>query len=593
MPRAHIAAAALAALLPLLVFGPSVATHHFVSLDDTLLITRNAAVHELTVRSVRHIFTSYDPELYVPLTLLSYQVEHALWGLVPAVYHASNLVLHIASTVMLFFLFSRLFRARWIALFCALLFALHPLQSEAVLWAAARKDVLSTFFFVLSLLIYETTRHDRRGRWWSVGAFFLGLLSKVTVATLPFVLLLLDCWQGRPISRKSVISKWPYFLLSAIFIVIALFGKRQNVATLGLISTFLLACKSTIFFLEKFLWPSSLSVLYPQETPVTITSAEFALPVAAVILLLCVVAFLWMRWRPGAIGLLFFLLTLAPGFANFWKNNYLFFASDRYVYIPIIGLLLALGAALDHLLHSPFPATIRARALPAVAAGLVIASSIATAVHADVWRDSRSLYHQTLALYPREGVALNNLGYILLSDGETEEGLALLHRAVAADPNHVQPRINIAQHYEKAGDMARAEEWFHKAVAALPPVPSAEDLGACYLLGVFLIDAGKIDEGLAALRLATEHAPHLSEPFLNLGLQLQKAGRIDEALAAFEHAIALNDRDIASRYHLAGIYAERGRLPEAREQLEKVTALDAGYEKAAEHLRAIRGLMGE
>ena len=169
--------------LTALIYLPGVIRNDFVSLDDMLLITNNEHVHGLSPIHIWRVFTSYDPELYVPLTLLSYQMEYSIAGLHPFLYHLDNLFLHLASTVLIFLLFKRLTKNEFLALFVAGLFALHPLQTEAVAWAAARKDLLSGFLILLSLLIFTEYRESgsRRFYKWSLAFYALALLAKVSV----------------------------------------------------------------------------------------------------------------------------------------------------------------------------------------------------------------------------------------------------------------------------------------------------------------------------------------------------------------------------------------------------------------------------
>src|SRR3989338_4884726 len=194
----------LLTVAPLLVYLPSVLHNGFVSIDDGLLITKNAAVQSLNPRTLWHIFTSYDPELYIPLTLFTYQMEWALAGAQPILFHLTNILLHIGSGIFLFLLLRRIFSVEIIAFFGALIFLLHPLHTEAVALAAARKDVLSAFFFLGSLYFYERSRQEKKEvfPWWSFAFFLLALLSKVTVVLLPILLILLD-WRRGDILRGA------------------------------------------------------------------------------------------------------------------------------------------------------------------------------------------------------------------------------------------------------------------------------------------------------------------------------------------------------------------------------------------------------
>ena len=204
--------------LALLVYGASL-TNEFVVWDDGLLIYENPIVQEISPWSITQAFTTYDPELYIPLTFLSYQIDYAIAGIEPFFYHFHNLVLHTLNAILILVCVYMLSRSKWIALFCGLVFLVHPVHTEAVVWASARKDTLSTFFFFGSLLSYlfyrEKMCHGEPGRTMtegssldrarddtvslshplylmSLGCFLLGLLAKVSVFSLPIILLLVD-----------------------------------------------------------------------------------------------------------------------------------------------------------------------------------------------------------------------------------------------------------------------------------------------------------------------------------------------------------------------------------------------------------------
>ncbi len=594
----------LGALLcvPFLVYLPSVIRDGFVSIDDSLLITKNGWIQSLTPWTVWHVFMSYDPELYIPLTLFTYQIEWAIVGGHPFLFHLTNLLLHIGSAVFIFLLLRRLFAWELIAFFGALLFALHPINTEAVAWAAARKDVLSSFFFFGSLFFYEqwlahrSSERSEGGRQdsntgiprLSLTFFFLALLSKVTVATLPIVLILLDWRRGERLQGKNLRDKLPYIALSGVFIVIALFGKAKGIGSLGFFKIGLLSCKAVVFYLAKLLWPAHLSVIYAQQTPVTLSSPEFFVPVVLVLILLSVIFLSRNRWRDLSVGLGFFLLTLLPNFANFWKNRFIFFASDRYEYIPSLGLILIVCSLGLWILHR------RPKAERSLVVTLGILSALLaflTFQQTRVWQSDIALYSNVLRWYPNSALAANNLGDAMVKSGKLNAAIPWFEIAVKNDPLYIQAMDNAGNVERERGNYDKARAWYEKAIAAISPDPRIEDLAPRYLLGELLMDQGKTDEALVHFTAAADALPTIAEPHYNLGLQYQKLGKTDEAIAQFEKAIELDSIHIASRYHLAGLYAEKGRLVEARGHLEQIVAVDPGYEKAAVHLQNIRKLL--
>lgn len=577
--------------VPVVVYLPSVLHNGFVSIDDGLLITGNPAIQSLSSRTIVRIFTSYDPELYIPLTLLTYQIEWLLAGAQPILFHFVNLMLHIGSGVFLFFLFRKIFGVTLISFFGALIFTLHPIHTEAVAWAAARKDVLSAFFFFGSLVFYEYGRQKTKegASRWSLIFFILALLAKVTASFLPFILLLIDRRRGERIDAKNLRGKLPYFALGATFVAIALFGKAQGISSLGLWKTALLSSKATIFYLQKLLWPARLSVIYGQQTPVGLNYAEFWLPAIMSASLIAVIALLWRRrFRNLSFGLSLFAIALLPNFANFWKNNFLFFASDRYAYIPSVGVIAIVCAACLWLL----------RRNPGVRIPIIVGMGTLCATfaflsfkQARVWRTDFSLYQNVLRWYPESAQAANNLGDAYVKAGMPEEALKLFARAVESDHAYIQAMVNAGSVERELGNFDAARGWYERAIGSISSDPRPEDLSSRYLLGELLVKIGSTEEGLSQFRQAAETLPYAAEPYYNLAVTLHALNRGAESIPIFEKAIALDPDHIASRYHLAGLYAERGRLSEAIIQLEAVMRIDPGYEKAAEHLANMRRLL--
>ncbi len=574
--------------LAVLLFAPSL-RNAFVGLDDGLLIYKNAAVGQLSPASILHIFTSYDPELYVPLTLLSYQVEHALFGFTPFWYHLTNILLHGGSTVLVFLVAERLMTGnRWAAFACAALFAMHPLNVEAVAWASARKDLLSAFFLLASLCAYlSPARRGFDGRYAASFAFFLlGLLSKVSVATLPLVLLLAN-WKNKRPWKESLREAVPFFALSAVFLVIAVFGKAQNLATLTLWQQALLLAKSAAFTLEKLMAPVGLSVMYEQLTPIRLLSAEFLIPLGVVLALIAGVVVSLRRNRLWAFALLFFGVTFLPTVATFAKNHMIFYASDRYAYLPSIGIFLLLGLLADRCMRHRF------RPMAAVPACVAVVLAVLTLSQQQVWLSSETLYAQAIRVTPASSIAYTNLGAVLIDKERIDEAVTALEKAVQLDPDNPAASSKLGALYHQKGHDDRALPLLLAGAAASDkrPVLSMEDLGPYYLLAEFLGDQGKTAEELEVFLHAVKRAPLLPEPHFNLALKYEKYGRLPDAAAEYTTAIELYPGYLDALYRLAGILSGEGRLPEAAALLQRIVDLNPGYEKALPHLQQIEALI--
>jgi protein O-mannosyl-transferase len=592
------------------VYLPSVIGNEFVTLDDTLLITRNAAVHGLTWDTIRTAFSTYDPELYVPLTLLSYQIEYAIAGLHPLLYHLTNLLLHLGSTVFVFLIIERITQNAQkstshpstlpragtqlptIAMFVTLLFALHPLNTEAVVWAAARKDVLSGFLVLLSVLGLLKFRDGEGARWYgvSIAAFALALMAKVSVLLVPFSLVILDLLSGNRQWRKHHREYLPFALLALLFGVIALFGKSTQVREVALLDHTLIAFKAIGFYVTKFIFPIGLTVYQPQLSSLSPLSAEFLIPTLIVIVLSGAAIIARNRLPLLTFGFAWFLLAIAPSFLTVWKNGILYFASDRYVYIGGMGLGLVLGIGLGDM----------ARRLPPRAArgGFVVAAvllSTLSLLQSRTWSDSTTLYSRALAIHPTFAPAESNLGSSVYEEGDQEAAMEHYKRAIALDPSLTPAHVNIGILKSKSGDTNGALAAFRTAVSVIPADRALlpEEVAAYSFLGSLLDELGHTDEAIATFRTATIRAPDDADAHYNFAVTLQKYREHSEAREHFLVYLKLKPRDLEARYRLSSVAAEMGLLEEAVEHLEYIVDRDPQYEQAGKHLENIRKLMEE
>lgn len=577
-------------LLTAVTYAPTV-RNDFVDFDDVQLIVENGATQELSTRTLRYAFTTFDPELYIPLTLVSYQVEGAVMGLRPGVVHATNLFLHLLNVALVGLLAFGLTRRKWVAVAVTTLFALHPLNSEAVLWASGRKDLLSAFFFLASFVTY--LRYRRTGGWLaylgSIVLFTLALFSKVSVAPLPLLLLLTDWLEGdRLLPRLK--EKIPFFLLSVVFLTIALFGKATVLESSDFTTNVLLGFKSIAFYLWKIVVPLHFSVIYPQPPLSPASQWPFVVFGLVTVALLAAAVGAVRRFRFLTWGIAFFLLLVIPSFTNFFKNGALYFASDRYAYLPAIGIFLIIVLILDGALRRQEALRLAATIILACA---VLGLGWVSHGQVDVWRSSGALYQHVLALYPDSVMAHHNLGVVLSREGKFEDALTEYERASEIDPQFVFPLLNTSKIFRVKGDFAREEQFLRAAVQVVSKktIVLNTDLLLFFALADFLTVRGRNGEALDILTLAAKLGPRIAAAHYELGKAYQERGRSDDALKELELSRSLQSHNADMQYRLSSLYAERGRLPEAEKALEWVLWLNPGYPKAEEHLENIRRLL--
>lgn len=563
--------------LTLLVYGQSLG-NGFVRWDDSMLIYENPIVREISWRSLKAAFTTYDPELYIPLTFLSYQIDHAIGGMYPFMFHFTNLVLHTLNAILVYALIALLFRSchsersrgttrSWIPLLCGLLFAVHPLNTEAVAWASARKDVLSAFFFLASMVSYLSWREVQgRGRYWgSVLLHLLGLLSKVMTLTLPVVLVLLDCFQGRKIDKRVLWDKVPYLTLSVILGIVGLFGKQTALGASTFWEKFLMAPKSAVFYLQKMLWPSDFSVLYPYTGIVTIRSADFAVPLVLFLVLVCVAVWLWFWWREASMGLWFFLITLTPTFLNFAKGGDMdrYFASDRYAYIPSIGILLFLGVVALEVGGRVRWTSLSRWTARTVAASCILILGYASHAQARLWGNTELLLQNVLRLYGDSShVAHNNMGNVYRLRGDLPRALEEYKRALAIR-SHSKTLANLGATYRRLHQYPEAMEAYRKALEINPKNPEVS-IG----LGLVSLELGKFTDARKSFERAIADDPRSEEAYVNLGAVAMREGKVGEAIEHYQKALEANPYFNQAHYNLAVAFVAAKRFEEALREYE-------------------------
>lgn len=508
-----------------------------VGFDDEFYVFRNPDVlYGLSWERVRWAFTTFSFANWHPLTWLTYLAEVDLYGVDARGFHVTNVILHAGNALLFFLLLRETTGSLWLSALAAALFALHPLRVESVTWISERKDVLCAFFGLAALLTY--TRYARRGRKadyaWTLALYALGLMSKATLVTWPFLMLLLDVWPlGRvamPGERRGLrpglplpglrlwVEKLPFFALSAASCTVTYLAQDSFNAVKPLIlvpfdlrvANALVSC---VAYLRKTVWPSDLAVFYPYPAGYPLWQ-----PVAAALFLLAV-SWLALRLLPRipalGVGWFWFLGTLAPVIGLVTVGDQAL--ADRYTYVPHLGLMVAVvwsGAALFR--------TRGGRFLAAGAAGMVILALTVATVHQNgFWRDTKTLFARAQVVTRNNDVAHIILSFVAMEEGNRAEFAHHYPRAVAISPLKVAYRHNMRGFFlARAGYLRQAKEDF---VQALELEPRA--WMALLNLGVVLAYEGRIDEGIGLL----ERASALAGPSKTIEHTLSEMSRVRDA----------------------------------------------------------------
>ena len=454
----------------------------FVNIDDVVYVTENNFVRSgITLDGFRWAFITTYGEFWHPLTWLSLMLDSNLYGLNAGGYHLTNLILHILSTLMLFWLFSRMTKEIWKSAFVAALFALHPLHVESVAWIAERKDVLSVFFWMLTLCLYlfYTEKPVIKRYLLVLLCFVCGLMSKSMVVTLPVVVLLLDYWPLKrfelnraesnltEVSHRKGLSwllreKIPFFILSALF-SIGTFLAQQNPTTkyFTLSSRIANAPVSFVTYLERIFWPHDLAVFYPFSDQLPVWQV---LGAAILILVISVAVIIAAKHLPYLfVGWLWYAITLLPviGILQVGKQA----MADRYTYLPLIGIGIMLGWGMPLLFRRE---NMRKKILFSLAVVFICIMSLLTWKQCGYWKNSIELFNHALQVTKNNYLAHNDLGLALFAEGRIEEAIDHYNIAIRIMPDHMIIYMNRGDANAKRGRYQRAIEDFNEAIHLKP-----------------------------------------------------------------------------------------------------------------------------
>ena len=579
-------------------------SHDFINLDDDILVYENPHVHGgLNKEGIAWAFTTFEAYNYHPLTWLSHMLDCQLFGLRPGMHHLTNLLFHLMNTALLFLVLRRMTGTLWRSGCVAALFALHRLHVESVAWIAERKDLLSAFFWLLTMWAYA--RYAERpglNRYLPVLLFFsLGLLSKPMVVTLPFVLLLLDFWplgrmqfhqagtDSRPLDSKVSVfrlfwEKIPLFALAAISIVVT-FAAQQQGGALKSLESFPLTTRianaliAYVSYIGKMIWPHNLAVYYPYSESVPMWQAAGA----ALTLICLTVLLLWTaRRRPYlAVGWLWYLGTLVPVIGLVQVGSQAM--ADRYTYLPLVGLFIALAWGVPSLFAGWQH---RQSILATLATILLVSFTVCTWLQLRHWQNSITLFQHTLQVTTNNHFAHNNLGVALAHNGRLNEAISHYSEALRLKPEAFEVHNNLANALAAQGSMDEAIQHYLESLRLEPDYDKAHNN-----LGNVLAGTGKGEEAINHYSEAIRINPDYAGAHYNLANVLAAQGSVDEAIQHYLEALRILP-DWAGAHNNLGVSLEKsGKLKEAIDHYHEALRIRPDYAKARNNLERAMRLM--
>jgi len=567
-------------------------------LDDVPIIVRNPLIRSLG--NLPQIFaTDYwagaggaDPGLYRPLTVFSYALNYSLSGLSAAAFHATNVVLHAATTLAVFLLGAELLASAGAAFAAAAIFAVHPLHTEAVTSIVGRAEVLVTLFFVLALWIGRDRTSWRAAV--GVGVLYLAaLLSKESAATLPLVFLLVD-WTGRDSLARDAQPWWravvPRYVVLAVALVVYLVLRANAVhqsahSWAGFVGVpsyarIFTASRVLLEYLGLFLWPRTLLADYwVADVPVARSLADPTVLLSFVAWLGLILLFATKLRRQKALllSVAWFFITILPA------SNLLFAAglgkAERILYLPSAGLCLAVGALVLALRSWGI---VNRQLLAVALLLLILALGVRTLRRNEDWRDNFTLAQASLAVSPTSPIMNDLAAEQLVKRGLARQAIPMLQRSVGQSPDkalfHVH--LGVAYYAEKQTDSAVAE--YNKALQIEP-----RNADALTNLGVVDLDRGDLDAARARFSAALASAPTHTDAHIDRGLVYMSAARYDEAIQDFRAAIQSDPNIPEAHNNLGAANMRSGRLTEAAAEFRAALALRPDYASARTNLDAL------
>lgn len=600
------------AVIVWIAFGQAL-RHEFVGYDDQRYVVQNPWVtNGLTPGGIKWAFTHVHASNWHPLTTISHMLDCQIYGLQPWGHHLTNILLHAAAAILLFFALRKLTGDLWPSLLVAAVFAVHPLRVESVAWVSERKDVLSGVFFMLTLWAYARyVRGNGAASFWYVTVvvfFALGLMCKPTLVTLPFVLLLLDSWplgrnqpsssRGGGITRKTwlrlIVEKLPLFVLSAASCVATLLAQQEALdASLKppLMERVGNALVSYAMYLAQMIWPARLAVLYPYPEG----NLKVAQVILALLLLLSISAgvFVWRGKYPFLLtGWFWYLGMLVPMIGIVQVGSQV--RADRYTYLPQIGLYILVAWSAMEL----FQQWRRSRVILAAAALLIITALITRSYfQTSYWQDTETLWEHATATTSNNYIATNNLAQVLFQSGRFDEAIAECQKALKIKPDLAAAHNNLGValiRSKQGGGTALRQKSIDEAIghyrAALQIKP--DFMQARSNLGNALLQKGQVDEAIAQFQKALEVDAQYAEAEFSLGKAFWQKREVNEAIAHYQKAVEISPDYAEARYSLGNSFVAEGKYSEAIANYEGAVRIRPDYFEAHYNLGCLLATVG-
>ena len=598
-------------LIVIILFSYSQVLHFdYVNLDDDVNVYENKHIQSgFTLESIKWAFTSSYWGTWQPMVWLSFMLNYRLHGISPGWFHLTNVFLHFFNTLLLYFILKRMTGFHYRSAFVACIFAIHPIHVESVAWITERKDVLSTFWGMLSIWCYIRYTENRKILRYVPVFLFMGfsLMAKPMLVTLPFVLLLFDYW---PLKRMELIElheeihntgylpavgslfsttarrlpflileKIPLFLLSVLSCIITVYVSKEGGAIKSL-SYFPITVRisnalvSYVAYLQKIIWPFDLIVFYPHPGKILIGKT-----IVAIVLLVSFTLFVLRKIKDAPwlfVGWFIFIGTLLPVIGIVQLGGHAM--ADRFVYFPSIGVYIIIAWGV-HSLTGQSNGNIKSF-LAALTVCFLLILAMAAWKQVGYWRDSETLFKHALSVSEDNYIANNNYGIVLRNRGKTDDAIKHFKKAIANKGNYVIAMNNLGVALESIGKPDPAIFYYQTAIQINPNYPDP------YVnLAFILLHKGQYDDAFELCNKALNINPELESAYSLLGDIAAAKGDLQQAISFYNKAIEMNPSSHFAHNRIGAAFLKQDRFTKAithfREAL-RYSPHDGNYQKNLE-----------
>jgi len=560
----------------------------FTNWDDNKYVTENPDIKSLNLENIKKIFASQYVAMYLPVTMLSYSLNYYFFGLNPCAYHTTDLIIHLLNCILVFYLFLLLSENTLSSFIIAILFGIHPLHVESVAWISERKDVLCCLFFLAGLISYIHYKKREKKLFYimSLIAFILSLMSKTMSITLPLLLILTDRFFYNK-TGNSRVEKIPFFLISALFGIIALFTQTEAMekhSSFTFLDNLCIASYGILFYLYKMIWPLNLSAIYPYpEKTGYFLQIKFLISPLILIIPTATVIFSGKYTKKIIFGSLFFLITILPVIKLVPIGDAM--TADRYTYIPLLGIFYILGEGFSFLYtfynrNKDYGRIIKS-SLAVLLIAVIITLSWLSYNRCYIWKDSITLWSDVIKNYPSVTPAYINRGFAYYNKGDFDNSLKDYTEAIKLEPELAQLYNDRGNAYDMKGEEDRALADYTKAISLDPAF-----LPAYYNRGIIYDRKGNYDEALSDYTKALEINSDSTEVYYMRAFSYYKKGEYSKAIKDFTKTIENKPASGEAYYNRALCYYSIGEYDSAWQDTKK--AIELGYEIDPAFIEALK-----